>query len=230
MKDVNDIQYEGRKARRRGSEQRRQAILEASLRIIIKDGIRAVRHRAVAREADVPLSATTYYFKDIPALIVDTFTFFAERAINDVIAPFRDNAFSLLEQAQEMAEGSPNQRDLLLDQLSQATAEFIHGEVYEQRDHLVAEQAFYAEAIIQPKLAELATLYIDQQRQALSDACRLMHTLEPDEDGEILMAVIYRLERQMLMDSLFTTERAAARLRRTLGMLVPATDAPEQLA
>ena len=42
------IQYQGRKARRTGSEQRRQAILEASLSIIVREGIRAVRHRAVA--------------------------------------------------------------------------------------------------------------------------------------------------------------------------------------
>src|SRR5699024_4646497 len=106
----------------------------------------------------------------------------------------------MLEQAIAASEGSPGRRDQMLDQLSLATANFIYSEVYEKRAHLVAEQAFYSEAIIQPKLAALATLYIDQQRQALSDACRLMQTSDPEEDGEILMAVIYRLERQMLMD------------------------------
>ncbi|HAB07662.1 MAG TPA: TetR family transcriptional regulator, partial [Alcanivorax sp.] len=35
------IQYQGRKARRAGSEQRRQAILDAALNIIVTDGIRA---------------------------------------------------------------------------------------------------------------------------------------------------------------------------------------------
>ena len=41
--------------------------------------MRGIRHRAVAKEADVPLAATTYYFKDIDELIVDTFTLYTEK-------------------------------------------------------------------------------------------------------------------------------------------------------
>jgi len=48
---MSDIQYQGRQARREGSEQRRRSILEAALRIIVREGIRNVRHRAVAKEA-----------------------------------------------------------------------------------------------------------------------------------------------------------------------------------
>lgn len=61
---AESVRYQGRKASRQGSEQRRQAILDAAMRLIVRDGVRAVRHRAVAAEAQVPLSATTYYFKD----------------------------------------------------------------------------------------------------------------------------------------------------------------------
>ena len=35
---------QGRKASRQGSEQRRQAILDAAMRLIVRDGVRAVRH------------------------------------------------------------------------------------------------------------------------------------------------------------------------------------------
>ena len=70
----------GRKASRQGSEQRRLNILDATLRIIVRDGLRGVRHRAVAAEAGVPLSATTYYFRDIKDLISDSFVLFVERS------------------------------------------------------------------------------------------------------------------------------------------------------
>ena len=63
-----DVKYQGRKTSRVGSEQRRRLILEAALRIVIREGVRGIRHRAVAKEADVPLAATTYYFKDIQEL------------------------------------------------------------------------------------------------------------------------------------------------------------------
>jgi DNA-binding transcriptional regulator YbjK len=42
--------------------ERREAILDATVRIIASKGLGAVTHRAVAREARVPLAATTYYF------------------------------------------------------------------------------------------------------------------------------------------------------------------------
>jgi AcrR family transcriptional regulator len=50
------------------------------MRIVVRDGVRAVRHRAVAAEAGVPLSATTYYFKDIDDLLTDTFAQYVERS------------------------------------------------------------------------------------------------------------------------------------------------------
>ena len=43
-------------------ERRREDLLRATLRLIGARGADAVTHRAVAEEAGVPLSATTYYF------------------------------------------------------------------------------------------------------------------------------------------------------------------------
>ena len=58
---------------------RREQILAATLRVVAREGVRAVRHRAVAKEAEVPLSATTYYFRDIHELIAEAFHSFAEQ-------------------------------------------------------------------------------------------------------------------------------------------------------
>ena len=54
-----------RRAPRTRAEQRaerRRAIIDAALRIIASRGLPEVTHRTVAREAGVPLAATTYYF------------------------------------------------------------------------------------------------------------------------------------------------------------------------
>lgn len=48
---AQSVEYQGRKASRHGSEQRRQLILDAAMRIVVRDGVRGVRHRAVAAEA-----------------------------------------------------------------------------------------------------------------------------------------------------------------------------------
>ena len=53
-------------------ERRREEILRATLRVIGAHGADAVTHRAVATEAGVPLSATTYYFASKDALLEQT--------------------------------------------------------------------------------------------------------------------------------------------------------------
>lgn len=55
-------------------EERRDAILRATLRVIGAQGANAVTHRAVAREAGVPLSATTYYFESKEQLLEQALT------------------------------------------------------------------------------------------------------------------------------------------------------------
>ena len=44
------------------AQPRREALVEAALRVLLRDGPRGLSHRAVAAEADLPLAATTYYF------------------------------------------------------------------------------------------------------------------------------------------------------------------------
>lgn len=55
-------------------ERRRTAIIAATLRLIARDGVSAVSHRAVAREAGVPASSVTYYFSSLDALLIATLT------------------------------------------------------------------------------------------------------------------------------------------------------------
>jgi DNA-binding transcriptional regulator YbjK len=54
-------------------ERRREQILRAALQVIGGRGVDAVTHRAVAREAGVPVSATTYYFESREQLLEQSF-------------------------------------------------------------------------------------------------------------------------------------------------------------
>ncbi|MER5734784.1 MULTISPECIES: TetR family transcriptional regulator [unclassified Streptomyces] len=55
---------------RRYDPERRERLVEAALRVVRRDGIGAVSHRAVAAEADVPLGSTTYHFASLDELLV----------------------------------------------------------------------------------------------------------------------------------------------------------------
>ena len=69
----------------RGVE-RRRALLEAVLRIVTRDGVAAVTHRAVAAESEASLRATTYYFATKEDMIREAFRFFCEQSLEQIDA------------------------------------------------------------------------------------------------------------------------------------------------
>jgi DNA-binding transcriptional regulator YbjK len=50
-------------------ERRRSALIEAAYQLLLEGGVDAVRHRAVAERAELPLASTTYYFGSLEELI-----------------------------------------------------------------------------------------------------------------------------------------------------------------
>ncbi|OLT09356.1 hypothetical protein BJF78_30840 [Pseudonocardia sp. CNS-139] len=60
--------------RRRKGERRRKLLIEATMRVIERDGLPAVSQRVVAQEAGVPPSAVTYYFPAVDDMLVAALT------------------------------------------------------------------------------------------------------------------------------------------------------------
>ena len=210
--DIGNVQYQGRQARRSGSEQRRVAILEAVLRIVVRDGIRNVRHRAVAKEADVPLSATTYYFKDIEDLICDAFTLFAQQALEQVIEPFQRQVFALLDGFDGGLPEDAEEREKVLSTLAGMVTAYLIAEVTQQREHLLAEQAFTQEAVLDSRLETLAAQYFAAQREVMLEACRKLGSSQPELDAEFGWSVLVMLERQLLLQGTPTTDYVQPRV------------------
>lgn len=50
-------------------ERRRQALIESAAELLDEGGFDAVRHRAVAERAGLPLASTTYYFDSLDVLV-----------------------------------------------------------------------------------------------------------------------------------------------------------------
>jgi DNA-binding transcriptional regulator YbjK len=69
MSSAHAARTDGRKAR---GEKRRAEIIAAALRVIERDGVAGVSHRAVAAEARVPLASTSYHFATLDDLLIAT--------------------------------------------------------------------------------------------------------------------------------------------------------------
>lgn len=224
MTEESAINYRGRKAARARSEQRRRAILEAALRIVVSEGVRGVRHRAVAKEAGVPLSATTYYFDDISDLIADTFTLFAESAMSDVVNPIYQHIGDFVNQHKSALDTDPQMLDQLLERLTALIISLLQMELRDKRDHMLAEQAFMHECLRDTRLREVARTYFDHLLDELVQLCRLIGVQDAEIAGEILMGTVFRIEQEALMVPVeqFDMQKAHKMLKRQLQSLIPA--------
>ena len=196
---AQNVEYQGRKASRHGSEQRRQLILDAAMRIVVRDGVRGVRHRAVAAEAGVPLSATTYYFKDIDDLINDTFAQYVERSAA-YMARLWQGTEDTLRALMAKGNGSQHARAALADEIAQMAASYLQHQLETRREHLMAEQAFHQAALINPRLALLVRSHQQIFLQGAGHIFEVLGSRQPQQDAEVLTAIIGRMEYQGLLN------------------------------
>lgn len=228
-KQNSAVKYQGRKTSRAGSEQRRRLILEAALRIVVREGVRGIRHRAVAKEADVPLAATTYYFKDIQELINDTFTLYAEQGL-EVINQFSMRLYEPLVGAGgktfvEAMASPEGMSEIIADNMTEYVAE----QVIKHRESLIAEQAFRYEAILSPHLRKLGEVHKAALSQKLMDLLEILQSPDPAADSFIVTSVLLRLEYEGLLIEPEHLDKKAIRsiLLRLLNLMLGARSSTE---
>jgi len=211
----SELVYQGRRAQRADSRQRRKAILEATLRLIVKEGIRGIRHRAVAREASVPLAATTYYFKDLNDLISDAFTYFVEHSI-ELTRQLQTDSFAAVHQL------SPQERDSQAGrrQLSQQLTRFVLLHIRAQasnRDNRLIELAFRNEALRNEQLTRAIRLANQSTQKLITEFFELMNMADPQAAAQIVHGTILNLEYQVLSGAIALESPL---LERTVTMMI----------
>lgn len=189
----NSIQYQGRKAARAKSEHRRKEILDAALRIVAREGIRGVKHRAVAKEANVPLASTTYYFKDIEELISDAFMLFAEKSLQ-VLDLFYGELHNLVSNYNiKEIHKNVEVRDTFVTSLVDMGAGYIKAQVKFRRQDLLAEMAFLLEAVRDERLKPLARDYRGVWYSRLTEFLVMTKTPAPKEDAMLIISAVQGL-------------------------------------
>lgn len=192
------LKYQGRKTSRANSEQRRRTILEAALRIVVRDGVRGVRHRAVAKEAQVPLSATTYYFKDISDLITDTFTLFVEMGA-ETFKAFWEESDDQLQKALSLLDGTNDARGQFVDQMLNLAVDYVGNQLTEHRDYLIAERAFQLECLRNENLRPIAFKHQTYLLNSLVSLFRRTGSSQPETDAQLFASFIAQVEYEGLL-------------------------------
>jgi DNA-binding transcriptional regulator YbjK len=155
-------------------ERRRQEILDAALRLIATRGLSAVTHRAVADEAGVPASSTTYYFESLDDLL--------DAALLSFVRTEAERLKAVTARL-EGASVTPAELGGLL------MAELRAGKEGDTQLE-VAQFELYIEASRRPSLREAARECLDLYEEAAEAALRAAGALRPAEGAQAFVALI----------------------------------------
>ena len=162
---------------------RREEILRAALRLIGSRGMHAVTHRDVAREADVPLGSTTYYFDTKEELLREALRLFVAEEAERLRAAARSFAG---------VRAAPG------DVIDAIVAEI--GRTIARPVEQVAQFELYLEATRTPALAEEARACFAAYEEIAVAALRSGGAEDPERIAPLFIALIEGLMFRQLVD------------------------------
>lgn len=133
---------------RRDPSKRRADILDATLTVIARDGIGRTSHRAIAREADVPLGSTTYYFPSLRVLVEEALELCTTRMVEQLAT------------WSERLQGT--------DDLAGDIADLVYDYYIGDHERALVEYELYLAAARTPQLRPAARAWTDGLRELLT--------------------------------------------------------------
>lgn len=187
-------------------EARREAILRATLAVIGEHGADAVTHRAVAAQAGLPLSATTYWFSSRDELLEESLRLAAREEVERLERLVVDLA----------------PRRLSIAEWAEAVAAELAGDLARDRGRHVALAELALEAGRRPKLRDEVQRWHDAHLRLAELGLRAADSDDPASDAPIVVAALsgFVMTQLSLPDAGFEQEVLRPALERLFSRLV----------
>lgn len=156
---------------RAAGQARRAALLEAAVEVLAEKGVGGATHRAIAKQADMPLSTTSYFFASIDELIGEAMRIVAER----VIAQLDDLVH-------DVTDGSTSVEDAVERYVALASAA--------NTAEVSAQFEIYLQSAHRPELQSVAHQMMAGFERAGEAALRAAGANRPAEGARVLSALI----------------------------------------
>ncbi len=165
-------------------ERRRYALVSAAADLLCEGGFDAVRHRAVARRAGLPLASTTYYFSSLDDLIARA----VEYAGMLETQHLRDRVAAL----SRRRRGAESTADILVDLLVGDSPERVTEQLISRYERLIA-------CARQPGLRDIQRRILKQRTEAVVEVvercgrsvrAELLTALVCAVDGAVVAALV----------------------------------------
>jgi AcrR family transcriptional regulator len=195
---------------------RREAIADAAITVIARDGVRALTHRALDRELDLPPGSTSYYLRTRRDLLAATVDRLAQRTVADLLEPAERQTVppdsSLSESSSQSVSPLLSQPDPV-EQVSGAMALLLVNSMESRSDDHRARFALAAELVGDPELHAMVTSRSPIRARLLADAVRALGALgvaDPESRAPALVALADGILHDRLVGSRVAAEETRA--------------------
>lgn len=174
-------------------EKTKHHILNAAIAVLATQGIKGTTHRAIAKVADIQLSLTTYYFKDIQELIHQAFQLNSLQTIELASITWK-NAFNILDNIsiEDLEKQAVKQQ--LCDEFTKMASDYIFQKITTQANSLAVEQLLFTEIQITPELRTLAQEHKTALILPFLRLCQHFNKQDPQVDADIMLTILTQLE------------------------------------
>lgn len=179
--------------RRSKGEKTRLLILESAITVLAQQGIKKTTHRAIAKSADIQLSLTTYYFKDIEELIYQAILLNSQQLITNSYQACIDIC-ELLENFSRSALRKKVTRVELSEQFSERLTAAIQRDLTSHRDQLAVEQILLTQSTYSEDLNKLSIAHRETLIEPYVKLCTYFNRQAPEVDAEIIFSVIKQIQ------------------------------------
>lgn len=171
----------------------REKILIAAIEVLALNGIKGTTHRAIASHADLQLSLTTYYFKDIQELIYQAFKLNSNRILSRSDTILKDSILAITK-IDKNERRKKARKEKLCQQLSEITAEHLIANIKHQAISLAVEQLMLTEIQVTPELHSLIQTHELAQLAPYEQLCRFFNKVNPELDAKIMYTQFTQLQ------------------------------------
>lgn len=184
--------------RRSKGEQTRHQILMSAIDVLAKQGIKGTTHRAIATQANLQLSLTTYYFKDIQELVHEAFMLSSSKTVSTAGAAWLQ-AFEVLDSYSKVQLKKLALRQELSIQLSTMATQYLVNKIKTCPIELTIEQLLFTEIQVTPQLRELAQTHRQALLAPFIQLCTYFNDESPEIDADIMLTLFTQLEYRNLL-------------------------------
>jgi len=179
--------------RRSKGEKTRLLILQSATEVLAKNGIKGTTHRAIAKHADIQLSLTTYYFKDIQELVHQAFTLCSSQVTAKTSLAWQP-AIDLLTSVNKTNLRKISDKENFRDKLSDMITQQLVISISDSPVELTVQQLLFTEVQVSPQLHALAEMHRTTLLAPYIRLCEFLNSSAPQIDADIMLTVFTQLE------------------------------------